>query len=1028
MAQAKMTDRALIQEFNLSIDDVIRQYSDANIYPRYKQALEALVDKCLRRVAVAPTAQEYSQLSRLAQLGESENLKQRVSNILTTALQNGGLPSFKISIIKTLVQINRSNKPILQSDLITELNAIVQSLDEIHSRNPNTNDLSNLLSAVAFFLDKLVDHHVIQLDSKVHLNDTFTGLTDHPDGDVAYFARYCIEAYKSIPATPDDAIWTKRLGAVIGAASALASAAGTIAAAVLTAGATTFIATATVPANLLDAYNKINDLWKTFESKDPATWYMKVRVFQAILDDMKKPNRARLSTAVITLTFKPNNFDAADTFVVMGILQELDLSMVKASPLFSDTLILETLCYIFDVCRQHNKPWLCGKALLLLLRCKGQAIADNKIKNLLKECEQKTTFNYGDQPNVLTTVHKYMINGLLNSTFEEEQITFYFTAFTTATATWGLGAKTAKLIKEVVLEAALFLSKYGVNEARNSRQVIKRLKEYPKTKSVVGDTLEINIDVADPTDTDPDGSRFVRLAYSDLNLKDQDFLTPVVNNLVRQHIFTQTVINETGAYVSANAIKLDTEYSRHDRLRTYSSTIDAGAQGSPLISPSSTDNTLIKQFLESKSKVLLLLANGGMGKTVFCKTLAMVLGRSLYDKYIGKKYPIPLDEIIPVYVHLPSVSDIERVERLIDNRLIEEFKFNESNTEMIEFLKQNQRFLFILDSYDEMKDTHQNLYISKKLGEWVKSQFIICCRISTLIDRSTYYTNFVPWEDKALESEKKNQYQEFMLTRFDSSKISQYIRTWLDLYQKRADEDKDEYHVGIWLDPATYEKYISGTSQITGLKTLVQIPLFLVVTMNALPRIVKESPDEEKIPAQNEHSLFRNYAEYWFATEKSKRTRAGTLPPVADLEGLYWVYAKSLATEMSDKDPKTYTVTWPQDTTARDLSDEQRAQREATNRIYKWYFSERPVPEVPLEIRQRFEKVGVMLEEKETKEDRDLVIIEFRGCPLVKPGPRDFAFLHSEIQLFFHTADIFDNRVTPTEDDMKRLAEMLNQM
>ena len=1022
MAQAKPKDLPQVQEFDLSIDDVIRKYSNADSYPRYKQALGALVEKCLERVAAAPTAQSCSQVAKLARLGEIPTLKNRVTIILAATLQGPGLPSFKINLINALVKINTTNDKILQNDLIVELNAILQSLDGIHRKNPNTNDLSNLLSAVAFFLDKLVDNHVIQVDKRIILDDIFQGLTTHPDWDVAYLARYCIQAYRTIPASPTEGVWTVRIGAVIGAASALASAAGTIAAAVLTAGATTFIATATVPANLLDAYNKGKDFWNTFGSKDPAVWYMKVRGFQALLNVIKTKNYTPVNYGTVTLSFQTDNFNRDyDPLFLMGILRELDISMVECSFLTSDELIIKTLCHLFDVCRTNNKPWLCGRILLLLLRCRSQTMANKKIIDLLVECADQTVFNYNDHNNVLRTVYKYMINGVLNNVFKDEQINFYFNAFTTATNSW---RGNAQLIKDVVLEATLFLSKYGVNEARNSRQVIKRLKEYTKANHTVVDITVIDIDVDDPKDDDPDGSQFVRLAYGDLSIEDKDFLNPIINNVIRRHIFDGFIINETRSYISANAIELDKEYDRENRLSTYLNTIEGGEPGSPLISPTSTDDTLIKQFLQNDSKVLLLLANGGMGKTVFCKKLAMDFGQSLYSKYIEKKTPIPLDETIPVYIHLPAIVDIEKLERLIDHIFINQYNLR---PEMIGFLKTNQRFLFILDSYDEMKDTYQNLYRSKKLDEWVRSKFIISCRITPLISRPSYYTAFVPWASTSLGSEKKG-YQEFMLTRFDSSKISQYIPKWIGIYQTRVEDEKDKYHVDMWLQPATYEKYISGSSQITGLKTLVQIPLFLIVTMNALPRIVDQSPDKDKISEQNAHSLFRHYAHFWFETEEDKLIRAGKAPKVKDLKGLYWEYAKSLATEMSDRldSHRIYTVIWPLDTTDPDLSDEERGQREAANKTYAWYFSETPVPEVPVKIRQRFLKLGLTINETETEKDRDIVMIEFRGCPLMQPGPSQFAFIHSEIQFFFHAADVYDNKIKSTDADKERIQRMLN--
>ena len=93
------------------------------------------------------------------------------------------------------------------------------------------------------------------------------------------------------------------------------------------------------------------------------------------------------------------------------------------------------------------------------------------------------------------------------------------------------------------------------------------------------------------------------------------------------------------------------------------------------------------------------MGDSGAGKSTFNRILA----HTIWEEYEHKR-------TIPLFISLPLLKDPTHY--LISEHLKEEHRFSD---DQIKELKDNRKFVFILDGYDEI-NKKDNLYINNKLG------------------------------------------------------------------------------------------------------------------------------------------------------------------------------------------------------------------------------------------------------------------------------------------------------------------------
>jgi acyl-coenzyme A synthetase/AMP-(fatty) acid ligase/thioesterase domain-containing protein len=228
-------------------------------------------------------------------------------------------------------------------------------------------------------------------------------------------------------------------------------------------------------------------------------------------------------------------------------------------------------------------------------------------------------------------------------------------------------------------------------------------------------------------------------------------------------------------------------------------------------------------FLSSPSKkVLLMLGEAGVGKTTFLGWLAKQLQKSHKS-----------EDSIVLYIPLANYENTQH--GLIEAHLR---RLCFSDTQIVN-LKKHQKFIFILDGYDEIdKDRYQNLYATNHLDEW-NAQVIVGCRSSYLINAQNYREIFYPIKKDRVVMDGLS---ELTILPFNDSQIIDFIKAFLKDPPEGIDIDEE------WRD---YNKYLQHIDSLPGLRQIIRNPFLLRVLMEVLPDIVKEYehlPLEKRLP------------------------------------------------------------------------------------------------------------------------------------------------------------------------------------
>lgn len=390
----------------------------------------------------------------------------------------------------------------------------------------------------------------------------------------------------------------------------------------------------------------------------------------------------------------------------------------------------------------------------------------------------------------------------------------------------------------------------------------------------------------------------------------------------------------------------------------------------------------VTSFIEDKKskgrqakKVILLLAEGGSGKSMFCQRKAL----KLESEYERKK-------IVPLYIPLGIIR--EPVEKLLE----EFFEEISLSREEIEWLRKQEAVLF-LDAYDESRQKKENLknfYVSNKLWLWPHLKVIETCRTSHLKGTSNYQDLFVPGNQIRLLPD---ELAEVYIIPFSPEKRIDYIEGYI----KYKSEELNDYEEK-WRQVRTYEDYIL---EIRGLDNVTKTPLFLKITMEVLQKIAKKYEDliDKEHYKCTGRELMREYMNLWFIREKRKLIKEDKNPSSVDMMHKYPKYCKKLANAMASErnGEGIYIVTWPE--THSQFKDKEKEQD--YNRKWKTFFG---------------------------AEEGSVQYFAFRGSPLCKPGLNSYAFLHPRIRAYFNTNKQIAETEAMSEEDETDSSENILKM
>lgn len=368
----------------------------------------------------------------------------------------------------------------------------------------------------------------------------------------------------------------------------------------------------------------------------------------------------------------------------------------------------------------------------------------------------------------------------------------------------------------------------------------------------------------------------------------------------------------------------------------------------------------VNKFLaeDKNKKVMLMLGNSGTGKSLFSQYMANRLIETA-----GSETPLVL------YIVLPSFDD--PTQNLIEKQL----KRYGLNDEQIKHLKAHQKFIFILDGYDEIKTgLYQNLYISNNLAEW-NAKVIITCRSSYLINAQNYKLHFVP--NKGMKKDEAG-LTEVSVVPFTQEQIESYINRYLANMAVEKDEDAQvawEELPTEWRQAETYKHYIN---MLPGVQSLITTPFLLHILMKVLPKVAQdyeEVPANERLPL-TVAKLYDYFAAYYFERQETKLLFRNELPADGrDVKLDFEEFSKQLAFMM-----------WQQNVTQVSYQRQSSLFANKTSSPWEQFFSN---------------------ENPDMKRARE-------GSPLkhlpAEPGSRAerFAFLHYSLQEYFASTEIFE--------------------
>ncbi|CAD8104437.1 unnamed protein product [Paramecium primaurelia] len=174
----------------------------------------------------------------------------------------------------------------------------------------------------------------------------------------------------------------------------------------------------------------------------------------------------------------------------------------------------------------------------------------------------------------------------------------------------------------------------------------------------------------------------------------------------------------------------------------------------------------VNEFLLDKNQTVLLIHGlAGSGKSTTAKKIEEFIWK-LHDsnKQIGNFL------LIPVYLSLPSLKNpvYQAVEESLhsDDYGFDDLQLKECK-EMLQ--KKEFRFIFIMDSYDEMKleNIQKNLYITNKLRQNWSDPLVIFTTRSDIFTSNNYADWFAP--------EDKKKFKEIKLLQFEQSERQEYL-------------------------------------------------------------------------------------------------------------------------------------------------------------------------------------------------------------------------------------------------------------
>jgi len=251
--------------------------------------------------------------------------------------------------------------------------------------------------------------------------------------------------------------------------------------------------------------------------------------------------------------------------------------------------------------------------------------------------------------------------------------------------------------------------------------------------------------------------------------------------------------------------------------------------------------------LNTPHRVCLIQGAAGAGKSTFNHYLATRLWET-YDKDASSNANVTRP--IPVFIPLASVHDATRRKQDLIAELFKKQKWPEDR---IAKAREDLRFVFILDGYDEIEKRDRDFYVDNGLGEW-NAKIVITSRPEYL--GSGYQRKFYPPGQPQL-------LQEYWLAPFSTKDIMEYISKYVQVVTAPARSVKD------------YEQLV----QRAELRAMISNPFLLRMVMTVLPT---SGTGEIHIELKRV-TLYRRFLDHWLQSAQERLSRIQLPSALADL-------------------------------------------------------------------------------------------------------------------------------------------------
>ncbi|MBI5789789.1 MAG: pentapeptide repeat-containing protein, partial [Candidatus Schekmanbacteria bacterium] len=233
-------------------------------------------------------------------------------------------------------------------------------------------------------------------------------------------------------------------------------------------------------------------------------------------------------------------------------------------------------------------------------------------------------------------------------------------------------------------------------------------------------------------------------------------------------------------------------------------------------------------FLQNNSRLLLLLGNSGAGKTTFCRYLTL----KLIDGYLAdNQAPLPL------YLDLGSAPKDQLITTTLNRAGLNEAE--------IESLRKKQKFIFILDAYDEYASKGNLL---NQFDKW-QAKIIISCR-NRYLTRNEEISLFTPLNLDTNVHEGKL-LKPLYIASFSPAQLTEYLKKYA-----AADESP-------WKD---WKQYLQKIDSSHTLKGQAANPLLLYLIVSILPGLSERG---EQLNNYTRDKLYQAFFELQFSLGQS---------------------------------------------------------------------------------------------------------------------------------------------------------------